>query len=394
MDFTPLLGRWTDHVLTDDPKQRVRLRMCVNAGVYYLAYAALLVAQVLLGFAPAGPTWALVAAELGFSLVAYATIRSGLNLRFERDPSLTRLQLGVGFAFTLWAYALVGPGASAILLVVASQVVYTMFSLPPREVRWMVRGSLAALAITMLACYVADPTRYPAATQAMAFLYACIVYPLIGSLATSVTSMSEKLRANRRELQAALERVQQLATRDELTLLHNRRHITELMTLEQQTHRRSGQPLCLALLDIDLFKAVNDRHGHQAGDAVLKRFAEVVQGTLRATDVMGRWGGEEFIVMFTQTGSEPALLALQRAQDRLRATSFDDIAPHLRISFSAGLVLVEAQDRLDEAIERADQAMYQAKRKGRGRAEVAASATVAAAAPEAAAAVEAEPSAL
>jgi diguanylate cyclase (GGDEF)-like protein len=252
-------------------------------------------------------------------------------------------------------------------MVFTSQVVYAIFALPPGQVTLLIRLTLAGMGFTMLACNHLDPVRYPADVQAMAFLYACIVYPLIGSLATRLASISEKLRANRNELQQALAKVKELATRDDLTLTYNRRHMTELMQLEQRQHQRSGAPMCLALLDIDLFKAVNDQHGHQAGDEVLRRFALAARLALRDTDLLARWGGEEFMVLFVDSMTDEALQALQRLQAALQTSSFDDVAPGLRVSFSGGVAQLRLDEPIDAAVARADQAMYRAKIQGRSR---------------------------
>jgi diguanylate cyclase (GGDEF)-like protein len=246
-------------------------------------------------------------------------------------------------------------------------VVYAIFALPPGQVTLLIRLTLVGLGLTMLACNHLDPVRYPADVQAMAFLYACLVYPLIGSLATRLASISEKLRANRNELQQALAKVKELATRDDLTLTYNRRHMTELMQLEQRQHQRNGAPMCLALLDIDLFKAVNDQHGHQAGDEVLRRFASAAREALRDTDLLARWGGEEFMVLFVDSVADDALPALQRLQVALHTSSFDDIAPGLRVSFSGGVAQLKLDEPIDAAVARADQAMYRAKIQGRSR---------------------------
>lgn len=367
MDFSQYLGRFADLVLTRDPAQRVRLAMSVNAGGYYVLYGVLLVVQIELGIATPWLTWPLVAAELVASAAFYAFIRSGHNKRFIADPSLTLAQLGVGLVFTMWAYAALGPGAIATLICVASQTVYTVFALPPRQVNIMVRASLVLIGITMVVCHQWQPERFPADVQAMAFLYACLVYPVIGSLATRVASMGEKLRAKSRELQAALSQVQDLATRDSLTEAYNRRHMTELIQAAQEQQRRRGGGFCLALLDIDHFKSVNDRYGHQAGDQVLMRFAQAARETLRSTDALSRWGGEEFMVLLPATTAAEALHALERLQQRLSATSLDDVAPGLCVSFSGGVAELQPGERLDVATERADRAMYRAKTQGRCR---------------------------
>jgi diguanylate cyclase (GGDEF)-like protein len=161
----------------------------------------------------------------------------------------------------------------------------------------------------------------------------------------------------------------ELAARDELTRVHNRRHTGELLEHLKAQHARSELPMCIALLDIDLFKAINDRHGHATGDAVLVRFASLAGQSLRTMDLLGRWGGEEFLVAFPQTSLEQAELALNRMRDALAAAPFADLGVDLRITFSGGLVALGPDEPISAAVERADQAMYRAKSGGRNRIE-------------------------
>jgi diguanylate cyclase (GGDEF)-like protein len=163
--------------------------------------------------------------------------------------------------------------------------------------------------------------------------------------------------------------LKELATRDELTRVHNRRHMGELLARQQAQHARNGLPMCIALLDIDLFKSINDRFGHATGDAVLIRFATVAGQTLRAVDLLGRWGGEEFLVALPQTSLEQGELALNRIGEALAESDFTDLGCDLRLTFSGGLVLLGSGETISAAIERADQAMYRAKATGRNRIE-------------------------
>jgi diguanylate cyclase (GGDEF)-like protein len=160
-----------------------------------------------------------------------------------------------------------------------------------------------------------------------------------------------------------------LATRDELTRVHNRRHLSALLEQQRAQHARSGVPLCIALLDIDHFKSINDRHGHATGDAVLQRFASVSAQTLRDADLLGRWGGEEFLVALPGTSADQAEQVLNRLRQALNAADFTDLGSDLHPSFSAGLVLLGPDEPVCAAIERADQAMYRAKSAGRNRVE-------------------------
>ena len=146
--------------------------------------------------------------------------------------------------------------------------------------------------------------------------------------------------------------------------------------------QRSDAALCIALLDIDHFKSVNDLHGHHIGDEVLRRFATETSGAMRSSDLVARWGGEEFIVMFPATPMTHAQTALVRLEARLAATGFTDLAADLCVTFSAGLIEVRRGEALHACIERADRAMYRAKAAGRNRVDFADSALLPQALPE------------
>lgn len=123
--------------------------------------------------------------------------------------------------------------------------------------------------------------------------------------------------------------------------------------------------ICLALIDIDLFKSINDQFGHQVGDEVLRTFANVTKRTLRFGDMFSRWGGEEFLLMLPDTSVSQGIECLNRIRAVLAATSFDAIAPGLGVTISAGVTDLHPDDTLEVAVERADQAMYRAKQSGR-----------------------------
>lgn len=332
----------------------------------YLLYGLITWYQVRVGLMRSDIGWTLTLLALGFNFLAYLVVRNGWVLT-GRDPGLARTQLLFGVAMMFAAYAALGPGASGLLVVMASHVVYSMFIMKPRQVWTLVGFTLSGLGVTMLACHWFWPERYDFAVQANGFLYALLVMPLIALLAHRITSMTQRLKAQHLELQDALGRLHELATRDELTRTHNRRHITELLEIEQAQHRRMNLPLCVALIDIDLFKSVNDRHGHAVGDEVLRGFSQFARQQFRESDLLGRWGGEEFLVVLPNTSRASALLAMNRLQLRLAAVSSDIMPMGLRITFSAGVTELSADEDIDHAIERADQAMYRAKTSGRAR---------------------------
>lgn len=161
------------------------------------------------------------------------------------------------------------------------------------------------------------------------------------------------------------ERMRQLAARDPLTGILNRRGFEEEASRMIANARRHGQPLTLALADLDRFKAVNDMHGHATGDAVLRQFAEDVGRAIRQGDLFGRFGGEEFVLVLVNTPGDAAVAVL----DRLRlevATQSLKTDPPLTVTTSFGVAELSASDgSLDDLLIRADRALYRSKLAGR-----------------------------
>ncbi len=156
------------------------------------------------------------------------------------------------------------------------------------------------------------------------------------------------------------------ATRDELTNLFNRRQTLILLDAACQTAGRYKRPLSLAICDIDYFKKINDEHGHEAGDDMLRFFGKIVHKELRGADIAGRHGGDEFIMVFPNTPLEGAAQSVDRIRDRLDATILKNNGRG-KITFSAGLAQFSAGMTPQSFLRHADEALYEAKRLGRNR---------------------------
>jgi diguanylate cyclase (GGDEF)-like protein len=159
-----------------------------------------------------------------------------------------------------------------------------------------------------------------------------------------------------------------LATEDNLTGMPNRGRTVELATAALEAAAAQNRPLTVAIIDLDHFKTINDRCGHAAGDYVLREFARVSRGSLRAADILGRWGGEEFLLILPETSLDAALASVERL--RVLALAIQVPSPSaddpVRVTFSAGLATTaEGARSLDEIIARADAALYEAKNEGR-----------------------------
>jgi diguanylate cyclase (GGDEF)-like protein len=164
------------------------------------------------------------------------------------------------------------------------------------------------------------------------------------------------------------ERLRDLAMHDELTGLYNRRHFIEIAEAELGRVRRTNGSLCLAMVDIDHFKRVNDFFGHAVGDLALKELASAMRETLRGSDVPARLGGEEFVVLLNDTGLDGAVTVTERLRERIGRSEVragqDRVA---RFTISAGVAELVGGETLDSLLARADEALYRAKAEGRNR---------------------------
>jgi len=182
------------------------------------------------------------------------------------------------------------------------------------------------------------------------------------------------VKAIARELGGALrmatlvEESRWMATTDSLTGLSNRRAFVEWATREVARCARYHDSFCVALLDVDHFKQVNDRHGHAAGDAVLAALSRLMGSLVRSCDVVARWGGEEFVVALPSTKLDGASLVADRIRAALEALPITDPSGQiLNVTASLGVAELEAGETLDQVVDRADRAMYAAKSAGRNR---------------------------
>jgi diguanylate cyclase len=166
--------------------------------------------------------------------------------------------------------------------------------------------------------------------------------------------------------QLTLDELARLANTDELTKLANRRRITEVIEYELLRYSRYGHPFSIIVFDIDHFKNVNDRFGHSVGDKILVALATRTKEVLREADTLGRWGGEEFMVILPETPFEEALQKANSLCSNVAATPL--FAEHA-ITISCGVTSLTTGDTADTLFQRADVALYAAKRRGRNRAE-------------------------
>lgn len=177
----------------------------------------------------------------------------------------------------------------------------------------------------------------------------------------------QKAEARVQSLESQLVQMSELVREDQLTGSLNRRGLDETLAREITAANRRGTPLCIALLDLDDFKRLNDTHGHSAGDEVLIHLVKVIKDTLRKLDVIARFGGEEFLIVLPETPPEEAMATITRVQRELTKRIFMHNREKLLITFSAGIALMSQGESQADMIKRADAALYRAKNAGKNR---------------------------
>lgn len=231
------------------------------------------------------------------------------------------------------------------------------------------------LPIALLAWRIGPVAAISASLLSSVFWYSADVashtysHPLVGVWNATVRLMFFLFAAATLErLRTVLDRERNLARTDALTGLYNARAFTELLDLELARSRRTGRALTLAFLDLDRFKAVNDRFGHAAEDRVLHEVGMRLGKTVRTNDIPGRLGGDEFVVLLTETSEAQAELALRRIREELSvALSTVHASSEVGVTASIGaIVYTGGTASPDDLLRRADSVMYRAKQQGAG----------------------------
>lgn len=179
-----------------------------------------------------------------------------------------------------------------------------------------------------------------------------------------VLRTQKELQAANHELQVTMEQLQLVASTDQLTSAWNRRFFNRVISTERARAARSGNPITLILIDIDHFKVINDRHGHIVGDQVLTEVAATLQESLRVTDYLIRWGGEEFAILAPELDEAQGMMLAERLREGVAERDFVN---GIRATISAGVAQLCDDDILIKWVARADKALYCAKHNGRNR---------------------------
>lgn len=358
-------------IFTNEPKQRLRIARALIAAAIYALCIGLLLYTVYVGYTKANEAAWLIAGMLMSNAIIYTLLRTGWNKK-RADPALAFPQVLAAQTWIAGAYAITGTPHAGVLPLLALVLVFGMFNLSTRQTRVASLYTVIAMGVIIVYKTITDPLVYAVKLEWVYFFIVVTIMPTISLLALQHSSIRDRVRAQKRDLEAknaaleaAFARIEQMATHDEMTGLANRRHMVRVVAEHAQRHARLGHRFCLVMLDLDAFKSINDTYGHGVGDNVIRSFAREARQAMRETDVISRWGGEEFLILLSESPPQDSSIGLGRLRISLVNAVVCDSTPHLRIQFSAGIAEYRPSETIEQTIERADRALYQAKASGR-----------------------------
>jgi diguanylate cyclase (GGDEF)-like protein len=366
-DNTTLRGRYqrgVDYVLGTGKAMRIRTTQFLLASLLMLASVGVLYFMRAAGVEGMGDvdTWAVF--SCGGLVVIYTLIRSGFSLR-AADPSLAFWQMLYAVACDAAAFIIAGHGRGVALPILSVILMFGMFGLSMRQVVTVALYGLVLFGAAAGYALQHISTDEPAGLFGAYVFMLFVVLSATTFLTWRLQQMSAYMRKQKADLSLAFDKIQQIATRDELTGTANRRFMLEKMRDESLRADRNSRPLLFAILDIDHFKHVNDHYGHQAGDVALQTFAALVQSAIRGNDILARWGGEEFVILFTETDLSEGLICLERIRTQVAEAEIVAGDAFLKLTVSIGVTQYCRGETIEKAMARADAALYSAKAQGR-----------------------------
>ena len=348
-DATPAVSNGKRSIRTKiDPRQRARLER------YYLAlvvYAINLLASsvcVVAGYVNANALLVAIPPVILANLTIYLLFRSGLNSRFH-DPGLATAQMLLATGFTMYAAYIANEARSLFLILYLVPYVFSTSQFRPQKHLLLGVFGLVLYCILCIVHWLTGPEAVNLKFELLQLASFGIVMAWLSFIGHSHKTLRYR------------------AEYDQLTRVRNRQNLLELIEHELNRANRGGPTFCIALMDLDHFKRVNDSLGHAAGDVVLRRFAKTILRSRRQTDIFGRFGGEEFLMLLPGTTLERSILPLERLRARIESMTLDDLRQGMQVTASIGVAEFIPGESVVNLVKRADRKLYEAKRAGRNR---------------------------
>ena len=333
----------------------------------YLLDGVILLLYAEAGTVPLNIGAAYVATGLVSVLLYLALSETGFTERFK-DHYFVVPQLFVGTAIML-AFTYLAPEVGVMFLCTLFLVV-NFGSLRSTPAQTAVVWTMMTVGVAALFLLTDTPLGMPHANHLERFATMLVFVLTIGRcmfLGIFSSSMRQSLYKSGLKLKEAYRRIEELAELDELTGSFNRRSIMRMLEEEIARSHRLNAPCTVALIDLDFFKRINDLYGHPTGDEVLRTFAITAFANIRSVDRFGRYGGEEFLLILPDTDETSAVQMLDRLRGIIAELDWSAFSSGMRVTISAGVAMLRANEISDTLLARADGALYASKARGRNR---------------------------
>ncbi|HEX7649956.1 MAG TPA: GGDEF domain-containing protein [Noviherbaspirillum sp.] len=344
--------------------QSARLPQISPISLISLLYATSLYAFFQQGFV-SGTTFVAVAA-VAIALVGmfYGAFRSGLNTRF-RDQTLMLPQIVASLLMMLCVAWIERDTQVALVPFILIAFSFGIFRLSTLSLIALAVGCLAAYLGIILLRYHEHGHGFALRADMMQWFVLALTLPGMILVGKQIQTLRQLLSATRYQL----EHYEEKSVRDDLTGLYNRRQLQTELEQARLEANAGVAPFSMCLIDIDRFKEINDGNGHLAGDTILKEFSRLARNSIRDSDVLGRYGGDEFLLILKDTDLKGAVMHAERLRVYAHFLDFQKVLAQKHISLSIGVAQYRKGEKITDLISRADSALYQAKQLGRNRVE-------------------------
>jgi diguanylate cyclase (GGDEF)-like protein len=333
----------------DDRGQGVRFRRYLIAAGTSLMVVVLLGVCVLAGVLAPRP-FAIAAGIVLVSIAAfYVVFRSGLNQR-ARDPALTVPMMLAAICVVAYALYHLGAMRTVFLLVYPMIMFFGVFRLGTRAQLMVGAFVVSAYALVILLLSKQPAGLDPKPIELLRGVVLATVLVWFSFMGGYVHDLRRRLRES---------------GYDHLTEIYNRRRILDVLAHEKIRGDRGAGPMCVCLVDVDQLKDINDTSGHRSGDLAMRYVVQIARSELRVVDFIGRYGGDEFLVVLVQTQLDGARECAERIRRRIALDDGVGVNMHRRVTVSIGVTQYRQGESLLETLERADAALYRAKAAGR-----------------------------
>jgi diguanylate cyclase (GGDEF)-like protein len=356
----------------DKSRRLYRVILVCAIGISYLIDTIMYGLFALAGTINASVVGVYGAAGLGH-VVLFSLIHWFGDVERREDPQLVALQMGYAVLAQILGMALAPQLAPVFIGTISIVFAFGSLRIELRTalLSWFIAFVGVGIVLTFpmqRALGMVNPSRIEMVLLSLSFALIALRTMLLGYYGSAMRMRLYKINA---ALGRAKHDAELLAASDPLTGALSRRAILPLIEKTVKRRVRTGTPACVAMIDLDWFKSINDRFGHLAGDQVLKRVVDRIRECSRESDVIGRYGGEEFVLLLQGADEHAGARLVERFRRAVSTTDWSDIGPGLKVSVSCGIASIRPSDTLDCVLARADTALYEAKRGGRNQLRVA-----------------------